>query len=339
ANATEVVLELLELGLAGHALLGRQQVQLALILQAGQLVQALDPGGDRLEVGQQPAEPSLVYVWHLTPLGPFFDRISGLLLRTHEEDRSALAGHVGREPARLGQQMLRLQQVDDVDPVALPEDVRAHARVPPPRLVAEMQTGLQQFLYSRLGHEAPLSRFGYFSWRCRGNPAHLVCRAGPRAFLQGSVTGRGESRAQPPASALGGFLSLSGDARRVRRLGGPGARQRLAKVVRQRRGELELFLRKRVPEAEPGAVQELPREAVAAGMPVAWVARDRVTDRGEVGPDLVGAAGLQAHLDQGVGRQQLENPEMGPCLAGRPAANRPALRGPVVPSKGDVDRS
>ena len=118
----------------------------------------------------------------------------------------------------------------------------------------------------------------------------------------------------------------------------PCPRQRLGEVVRQRRLELELLARERVPEPELGAVQELAGEAVAPGMPVARVARDRVADRGEVGADLVGAAGLQAHLDQGVRRQQLEHPEVGAGLARRAAANRPALGGPVVASQGGVDR-
>ena len=65
AHAAEVVLELRELGLARHALLGGQQVELALLPQGGQLVQALDPGRHRVEVGQQPAEPALVDVRHV----------------------------------------------------------------------------------------------------------------------------------------------------------------------------------------------------------------------------------------------------------------------------------
>ena len=59
---------------------------------------------------------------------------------------------VGGEPPRLGEQVLGLQQVDDVDPVALAVDVAAHARVPAPRLVAEVKPGLQQVLESGLGH-------------------------------------------------------------------------------------------------------------------------------------------------------------------------------------------
>ena len=44
------------------------------------------------------------------------------------------------------EQVLGLQQVDDVDPVALAVDVAAHARVPAPGLVAEVEARLQQLL-------------------------------------------------------------------------------------------------------------------------------------------------------------------------------------------------
>jgi hypothetical protein len=46
--------------------------------------------------------------------------------------------------------VLGLEQVDDVDAVVLPVDVRAHARVPAARLVAEMQTGLKELFDSGL---------------------------------------------------------------------------------------------------------------------------------------------------------------------------------------------
>ena len=58
-------------------------------------------------------------------------------------------------------------------------------------------------------------------------------------------------------------------------------------------------------------MQELALEAVAAGVAVAGVAGDRMADRGEVGADLVRAAGLEARLDQGVGGQRLEHREVG----------------------------
>jgi len=46
-----------------------------------------------------------------------------------------------------------LCQVDDVDSVALGEDVVAHLRVPAPGLVSEMDAGLEQLLHAGCGHE------------------------------------------------------------------------------------------------------------------------------------------------------------------------------------------
>ena len=65
-------------------------------------------------------------------IGPVLDRVARLLLGADEEHGAALAGDLGGEVARLVEQLLGLQQVDDVDPVALAVDVTAHARVPAP---------------------------------------------------------------------------------------------------------------------------------------------------------------------------------------------------------------
>ena len=57
-----------------------------------------------------------------------------------------LDGEVLGECARPLEQLDGLHQVDDVDPVALAEDVAAHLRMPAAGLVAEMDAGLQQLL-------------------------------------------------------------------------------------------------------------------------------------------------------------------------------------------------
>jgi hypothetical protein len=48
---------------------------------------------------------------------------------------------------RLFDQAERLLQIDDVDAAPLREDVAAHLRVPAPRLVAEMHSGLQELAH------------------------------------------------------------------------------------------------------------------------------------------------------------------------------------------------
>ena len=64
-DAAEVRAQLLEVGLRGHPLAGGQQLKLALGLVALEVVQPLDPQRDRLEVGQQAAEPAMVDVRHV----------------------------------------------------------------------------------------------------------------------------------------------------------------------------------------------------------------------------------------------------------------------------------
>ena len=45
---------------------------------------------------------------------------------------------------RLLEQLLRLREVDEVDAAALAEDEAAHLGIPATRLMAEVDTGLQQ---------------------------------------------------------------------------------------------------------------------------------------------------------------------------------------------------
>ena len=91
-DAAEVRLELLELGHHRDALLGRQQVELGLGLQRAQLVQPLDPVGDRAPVRQQPAEPAVVDVRHADAARLVADGVLRLLLRADEEHRAVPLG-------------------------------------------------------------------------------------------------------------------------------------------------------------------------------------------------------------------------------------------------------
>ena len=88
------------------ALLRRQQLELALVVQAAQLVQPLDALGDRAPVRQQPAEPAVVHVRHAGALRLLLDGVLRLLLRADEEDRAAPLGEVAREVVRLLEQLL-----------------------------------------------------------------------------------------------------------------------------------------------------------------------------------------------------------------------------------------
>src|SRR5690349_4304170 len=96
----------------------------------------------------------------------------------------------------------------------------------------------------------------------------------------------------------------------------PSPAERRRQVLGEVGLELERLTAERVLEAESGAVEKLTLEPVAAVAPVAVIAGDRVADGGEMGADLVRAAGLQPCLDQSVGRQHLQNREMRSRLAG-----------------------
>src|SRR2546426_2345286 len=151
-DAAEVLVQLLQLPEHGDALLGRQEVELAFVLQPPELVQTIDPVGDRAPVREEAAEPAMVDVRHVDALGLFLDRALALLLRADEEDRAAALGEVAGEVVRLLQQLEGLLQIDDVDAPALREDEAPHLGIPASRLVAEMNSSLQKLSHRDDGH-------------------------------------------------------------------------------------------------------------------------------------------------------------------------------------------
>src|SRR5215813_15444403 len=98
-------------------------------------------------IGQEPAQPALVDVEHPTTLRFFRDRILRLPLGTHEKHRLSSGGQVGHELRRFLEHLERLLQIDDVNPVALTEDVFLHLRIPALRLMPEVNTRFEQLLH------------------------------------------------------------------------------------------------------------------------------------------------------------------------------------------------
>ena len=111
----------------------------------------------------------MVDVGHLGALGGLDDDALGLLLGADEQHRPALGGQVLDELGGLLGCCERLTQVDDVDPVALREDVRAHLRVPAPGLVSEVDSSLQHLAHGDFGHGASL----FFGWFLRPPSASI----------------------------------------------------------------------------------------------------------------------------------------------------------------------
>ena len=236
------------------------------------------------------------------------DRVAGLLLGAHEQHGAAAAGELAGELLSGVQQTLGLLQVDDVDPAALAEDEAAHLGVPAARLVAEVDSGLQQLLDAYLGGQRVLP-----CRVCGAPPAGrladpVLCRPGQgrgRLVRRGSwidaaahkdrAQKKSEAAEKPPRSVFQPPVWPSGDwlpsccIERATQFNGWFG---LAHDISPVRGWLNINLLR---------VQELAlqTELAAARAPaVLRVAADRMADRREVRADLVGAPGLEPHAQQ-----------------------------------------
>src|SRR3546814_9679495 len=68
-------------------------------------------------------------------------------LGADEQHLAARCHRRGDEIERTREQRHGLQQIDDVNAVAVAEDIRLHLRVPAVRLVAEVRAGFEQLLH------------------------------------------------------------------------------------------------------------------------------------------------------------------------------------------------
>ena len=85
-----------------------------------------------------------VDIWLAGPGCLLGDGLLGLLLGPHEQDAVAPGNRVAYETQRHIKALVGLGKVNDVDPVALRENERAHLGIPAARLVAEVNAGLQE---------------------------------------------------------------------------------------------------------------------------------------------------------------------------------------------------
>src|SRR6266545_2537091 len=113
-------------------------------------LETLDGLLNGLEVCQQAAEPTLVNVILATAFSFFADSILGLSLCTDKKDRlsSVFRNCIGNKAERIAKHSLSFLQVNNVDAIALAENVFLHLRIPAPNLVAEMHASLQEFFHS-----------------------------------------------------------------------------------------------------------------------------------------------------------------------------------------------
>ena len=121
-----------------------------------ELLEAGEPLGDRLEVGEHATEPAVVDVRHPDPGRLLGHRLLGLLLRPDEEDRAAVRDGLLDEVVRGVDVRQRLLQVDDVDAIALGHDEALHLGVPAAGLVPEVDAALQELAHGDDGHASSL---------------------------------------------------------------------------------------------------------------------------------------------------------------------------------------
>src|SRR5918995_786738 len=117
-----------------------------------ELAQALDRGRDGLPVGDHAAQPAVVDVVLAAALGRIGDALGGGGLGADEQHAAAVGHDLADLQQRLLQQRDGLGEIDDMDPVAHPEQVRLHLGVPTPGVVTEMDTRFQQLTHRKCRH-------------------------------------------------------------------------------------------------------------------------------------------------------------------------------------------
>src|SRR4029453_9799221 len=98
------------------------------------------------------AETALVHVEHAAAAGLLEHGLLGLLLGPDEEPRPAPFRQIAHEAVGLAELLEGLLKVDDVNAVALTENVLLHLRVPALGLMAEVHSGLEQLLHRQGSH-------------------------------------------------------------------------------------------------------------------------------------------------------------------------------------------
>ena len=148
ADAAERGVELRDLVVQLRGFLLRQPLELTGVTPRLERLEALDAPLDGLEVRQHPTEPAGVDVVLAGSLRRIGERLLCLLLGADEEHAVATTDRLADEVEGGIQALDRLGQVDDVDAVALGEDVLAHLRVPAPCLVPEVDASFEQLLHA-----------------------------------------------------------------------------------------------------------------------------------------------------------------------------------------------
>src|SRR5205823_73380 len=102
---------------------------------------------DCREIREQSTQPPLVHEKHVAAHSLFGDRILRLTFRSDEKNCFSLGCQFCHELCCFFEQAECLLEIDDVDAVALAENVLFHFRIPTLGLMSKVDTSLQKFLH------------------------------------------------------------------------------------------------------------------------------------------------------------------------------------------------
>src|SRR6266404_887751 len=146
-DAAERALQFRQLALQAERLFLRDALEAAVQRHLFHLLEALDRLLHGLEVGEHAAEPAMVDVRHGAALRLLPQDVARLPLGAHEKKCSSIGSQLARELERFLIHRQGALEIDDVDLVAVAEDVRRHLRIPVPGLMSEMDAGLQHLTH------------------------------------------------------------------------------------------------------------------------------------------------------------------------------------------------
>src|SRR6202165_231064 len=156
-DAAQRTIELVALPLQGQPFLLGVGSGICGIEHLIEVAQTLDRTGNRLPVGQRPAQPARIdKIWRRA-FGGLGDAILRLPLGADKQDTAALGDGIADCLQRAMQQRDGLGKVDDVDVIAGTENVIRHFRIPAVRLVTKVNASFKQLTHRKIGKRHSLS--------------------------------------------------------------------------------------------------------------------------------------------------------------------------------------
>ena len=171
-HAHEVLVELEPLAIQHQALFLRVELEGVLFVTTTEFFHPTNLTADGLEVGEHSTQPTLRHIERATTGCFFFDDTPELALRGEEKNPLTTENHPANRILSRLKAVQGFAEVDDVDPVAFPEDVGTHFGVPPTGLVSEVDSRLKQLVQANVVHElgTPYRLLNWKRFRALGRP-------------------------------------------------------------------------------------------------------------------------------------------------------------------------